>query len=80
MQVPLTAQTARPGGGYHTSAEAVRATLDSAPWSGGTRRAVVVLMANDTAWSSASTKHNLMGPAAVTYIEYTDGAIDTLVR
>lgn len=73
-------QQMQDGGGYHTPYEAVRDALDSQPWSGGTRRASVVLMPNDTAWNSASTRHNCHGPGTITYVEYTDGAIDTLVQ
>jgi hypothetical protein len=69
----------REGGGYDVPYEAVRAALDGQPWSGGTRRALAVLMPADTGWNSASTKHPLHGPATVTWVEYPDGAIDTIV-
>lgn len=72
-------QEPRSGGGYHTPFEAVKAALEAQPWSGGTRRALAVLMSNDTAWNSASTQHLVHGPTTVTYVEYPDGAVDTIV-
>jgi hypothetical protein len=80
MLVSPAVQTPRPGGGYDTSYEAVRATLDAQPWAGGTRRAQAVLMPDDTAWNSASTRHVLHGPATVTWFEYPDGGIETVVN
>lgn len=79
MYIGPERQTPREGGGYDTPYEAVRAALDAQPWSGGTRRVRAVLMPNDTAWNSASTKHPVHGPATVTWVEYPDGAVDTLV-
>lgn len=77
--IDVTAQVPNPEGGFHTPPEAVRAALDAQPWAGGTRRVRVVLMPHDTAWNTASTKHDCHGPATVTYVEYVDGGIDTLV-
>ena len=80
MLIDHTLTVPNPEGGYDVPFEAVRATLDAQKFAGGTRRAQVVLMPHDTAWSSASTKHRLHGPATVTYLEYVDGAIDTIIR
>ena len=79
MYLAAQHQEPRPGGAFHVPFEPVRAALDSQPWSGGTRRVVTALMPDDTAWNSASTKHVCHGPATVTWFEYPDGGIETVV-
>lgn len=44
----------------------------------GWARAVVTLEEGDSAFNPATTKHNLYGPAVVTYEKYPDGGIALL--
>lgn len=64
----------------HFDADRVLAQLErSSHGLGEPRRATLVLGAADTAWHPASTKHDITGPASVTYTQYADGGVEASV-